>query len=528
MAGEGVPGWADHLMRSASRLLLAAALLATACSAPAPAPLPSTAAGQAAQVPVVRIAWPDAGVLTPFRVSTLGPGGAVLLSLIYDSLLWKDEHGLIPWLATRWETSPDGREVTFMLADNVTWHDGQPLTADDVAFSFDYYAQHPYRWQATDVIERTTVLDAQHVRIRLKQPYAAFLEDIAGAAPIIPRHLWSGVSNPERYDGPDASVGSGPYRLAEYRAAEAAYRLVANPTYFRGQVAVPEIQQLDVPPETRIQALQQQQLELVQSADASVKDLVAGDPRLRVVETPPLSVVRLALNTTRPPLERVEVRQALMYALDRGRIAELLTKAPPVTGSPGLIPPETPWFNPNLPAYGFDPERARALLGGQTFALELLADPNYREPELIQPMLQAVGITLNVRRVDPQTRTSLLREGNFQLAEVQHLEVGGDPDFLRRWSEGSESNDFAQGWTFVDPEFSRLAAQQATTLDASLRKNLVYRIQEILASQLPTIPLYYRRFYWVYDAQRLAPINTWGGLMNALPFVQNKLVILRR
>ena len=53
-------------------------------------------------------------------------------------------------------------------------------------------------------------------------------------------------------------------------------------------------------------------------------------------------------------------------------------------------------------------------------------------------------------------------------------------------------------------------------------------MQEILASQLPTIPLYYRRFYWVYDAQSLVPMNTWGGLMNALPFVQNKLAFLRR
>jgi peptide/nickel transport system substrate-binding protein len=304
-------------MRSAARVMLAAVIVACACSTPAP----PTATTGPASVDVVRIAWTDAGVLTPFRVSTLGPGGPVLLMLVYDSLVWKDEHGLIPWLATRWETSSDGREVTFTLADNVTWHDGPPLTADDVAFSFDYYAQHPYRWQSTHIIESTTVLDARHVRIRLKEPFAPFLEDIAGTVPIIPRHVWSQVADPERYDGSDATIGSGPFKLAEYRAAEGAYRLVANPTYFRGQAAVQEIQQLNVPPETRIQALQQHQLELVQSFDASVKDLVAADPRLRVLETPPLSIVRLAVNTTRPPLDRPEVRQALAYALDRGRIA---------------------------------------------------------------------------------------------------------------------------------------------------------------------------------------------------------------
>ena len=165
-----------------------------------------------------------------------------------------------------------------------------------------------------------------------------------------------------------------------------------------------------------------------------------------------------------------------MLALDRARIAEVITRAPPVVGSPGIVAPETPWFDPDLPAYSFDPQRAQQLLGGQTFNLELLADPTYREPELLQPMLQAVGVTLTVKRVDARTRTQLLREGNFQLAEVQHLGVGGDPDFLRRWQEGTEANDFAQGWTFANPEFAQLARMQAATLDPAARKSLVYRV----------------------------------------------------
>jgi peptide/nickel transport system substrate-binding protein len=505
--------------------LLATVLLAAGCAAPAPA---APTAARPASTSLVRIAWSDSGVLTPFRVSTLGPGGPVLLSLVYDTLVWKDAHSLIPWLATAWDVSPDGRDVTFTLTNRATWHDGQPLTAADVAFSFDYYAQHPYRWQSTDTIESATPVGSDRIRLRLKQPFAPFLEDLAAFVPIIPRHIWQNVSDPERYDAANATVGSGPYQVAEYRAADAAYRLVANRTYFGGQVAVDEVQQLNVPTETRIQAIQQHQLELVQSTDAAVVDVTRSDPRLKVLETPPLSIVRLAVNTSKPPLDRREVRQALALALDRARIAEVITRAPPIVGSAGIVPPETPWFNPALPAYGFDPQRAKQLLGGQLLSLELLADPTYREPELLQPMLQAVGVTLNVKRVDAKTRTQLLREGNFQLAEVQHLGVGGDPDFLRRWQEGVEANDFAQGWTFANPEFAQLARAQAVTLDTAARQQLVYRMQAILADELPTIPLYYRRFYWVYDQQSYAPMNTWGGLMNALPFVQNKLTFLRR
>jgi peptide/nickel transport system substrate-binding protein len=239
-------------------------------------------------------------------------------------------------------------------------------------------------------------------------------------------------------------------------------------------------------------------------------------------------VVRLAINTERPPLDRKDVRQALAYALDRGQLAQTVTHGPAVVGSAGLIPPETPWFNAALPDYPFDPVRARALLGGQTFTLELLADASYREPDLLVPMLQSVGITLNVKRVDAKTRAQLLREKNFALAEVQHLGVGGDPDFLRRWTIDQESNDFAQGWTFKNQQFEQLAGEQAIARDPSVRRQLVARMQSILADELPTLALFYRRFYWAYDSTRYTPMNTWGGLMNGLPFVQNKLSFLAR
>jgi peptide/nickel transport system substrate-binding protein len=508
--GAALPGRRRRVLAWLAGLLV----LLMAC-VPAPQPQASR---------IVRFAWPDAGVLTPFRVSTLGPDGLVLISLVYDTLVWKNDHGLIPWLASDWDVSDDGRAYTFHLRSDVTWHDGQRLTADDVAFSFEYYEKHPFRWQSTEIVEGATALTPEQVKITLRRPFAPFLESIAGQAPIIPKHVWSQVTDPERFD---SSLGSGPFKVADYRAAEGAYRLVANPTYFKGPPRVQEFQQLNVPPETRVQALQQRQLELVWATDASVKDAVKNDPRLSVMETPPLSIVRLALNTQRPPLDRPYVRQAMMYALDRAQIANLVTRAPAVVGSPGVIPPETPWFNSRLPAYTYDPERARALLQGQTYTLELLSDPTNREPELMQPMLRAVGINLDVKRVDGAARTQLLREGNFQLALLQHVGIGGDPDFLRRWSSGEEANDFAQGWTFHDPEFLSLAEQQVATLDQADRKQLVFRMQSILADQLPTIPLYYRRFYWAYDNQAYTPMNTWGGLMDGLPFVQNKLSFLR-
>jgi peptide/nickel transport system substrate-binding protein len=475
----------------------------------------------------VRFAWwTDVGRPTPFQISTTGPGGAVLLSLLYDTLTWKDEAGIIPWLATEWSAAEDGRAYTFTLVEGATWHDGTPVTADDVAFSFDYYREHPYNWTSTEVVESAAVESARTVTIRLKQPFAPFLEEIAGGVPIVPRRIWEAVMEPREDTRPEGLIGSGPFALAEYDATAGAYRLAANEGYWRGRPLVAEWQQIVVPPETQLAALHQGDADVALSTDASVKEVLATDDRLRVFETAPLSMVRLIVNAARAPLDRKEVRQAIVYALDRARIAATITRGPAIVGSGGVVAPETPWYNPSLPAYDVDPAQARALLGGQAFTVDLLADPTAREPDLMAPMLEAVGIRLNLRRADAASRAQLLDEGDFGLALTAHIGGGGDPDYLRRWFTGEEANTFARGPVFHNEEYVQLADEQAATLDPARRKEIVFRLQEILADELPTIVLYHRRFYWLHDPGVFTPMATWSGLLNGIPFPNNKLALL--
>ncbi len=479
------------------------------------------------QAALLRFAWwTDVGNLTPFQVSTMGPGGVVLLSLLFDTLTWKNAQGIIPWLAKSWEVTPDGRSYTFHLVTNAAWQDGKPLTADDIKFSFDYYAKHPYRWMSTGVVESATVLGPGQVQLRLKRPYAAFLEDIAGTVPMIPRHIWEAVADPVKYTSADATLGSGPFRFVSRDETAGAYRLTANPAYWRGQPTVGEWRQFTVPAAARVEVVRQGSADVSLSSDASVRDLLASDPHLRIFATAPLSIVRLAINTTHPPLDRKEVRQAIAYALDRARIATTVTHGPAIVGSAGVVPPETPWYNPNLKQYAYDPAQAQKLLGGQPLTLNLIADAGAREPELMRPMLKAVGITLNVQNVDPATRNQLLTEGNFQVALTSHIGVGGDPDYLRRWYAGEEANAFAQGSIFHNDEYAKLGLEEAAALDPAQRRAAIFRMQEILAEELPTIVLYHRRFYWVYDPAVFTPLETAGGIMNGIPFPNNKLALL--
>jgi peptide/nickel transport system substrate-binding protein len=450
------------------------------------------------------------------------------MTLLYDTLTWKNEKGIIPWVARQWKVSDDARDVEFAIEPGFNWHDGRPLTAADVAFSFDYYSRFPYRWMSTTVIESARAVGGDIVRIRLKEPYAPFIEDIAGVVPIVPKHVWEKVDNPLHYEGADTFVGSGPFRLAEYRSAQGTYRLEANAGYKPGRVFVREFQLLNLPNEARLPALMQGQLEITRGLDLAAVDAVMSKSTVKVLESQPFSITRLSFNTARAPFDRVEVRQAVAHAIDRAKIAELVTKAPPIVGSAGVVPPGSPWATEGLRQYAFDPQQARNLLRGEKLTIDLITDPALREAELMQPMLEQVGITLNIRKLDAKSRTPLLREGSFQATLLMHIGVGGDPDYLRRWYVGEEGNDFTQGNVFKHADYERLARQQSATIDPVQRKTLVAKMQAILADELPTVVLFHRPFYWLYDSAKYTPMNTWGGLLNGVPHGHNKLTFLAR
>jgi peptide/nickel transport system substrate-binding protein len=193
------------------------------------------------------------------------------------------------------------------------------------------------------------------------------------------------------------------------------------------------------------------------------------------------------------------------------------------------VPPGDAWYTARIRMYPYDPARAKTLLrqaGVEAPSLELLASPSPVVP-LLQTMLEDAGIALVIRTVDAQTRARLITEGRFQMALAFHIGVGGDPDYLRRWFDGREANAFGGSVGFADPEYQRLAAAQARALDPAERRVLVHHMQAMLAEDLPTLPLYYRRFYWLYDSRVLSPVATRGGIMNGIPLIEDKRALLR-
>ncbi len=487
--------------------------------------------------------WTDIGYPSPFAFIPLGPGGVVRTSLLFDTLTWKDERGIIPWLAERWSVSSDGLEYTFTLRPNVPWQDGQLLTADDVAFSYRYYRQHTFPWGSSDMIERAEVSDARTVRIQLNRPFAPFLENVAGLLPILPKRIWEPVSDPVKFSGPDAVLGSGPFKLTSYKEGTGEYQFDAHAAYFRGHPTIDTLRYVVVPLAQGVVGLQTHAADAILTMDANVVKAFGQGPNYQTLQTPPFSIMRLIFNVDRPPFDQKVFRQAVAYALDRSQIGERVIHGNVTLGNPGVIPPGSPWYNPDVSQYPYDSARARVMLDslgyrmgtdsmrrmpdGAPLTVDFLADPAAADVEIVRLMLKEVGIEARPITADPKTRTDLMKNRRFGMALTSHIGVGGDPDFLRRWYANQAYNSFEDGNALHNDEFTRLADQQVAEQDVARRKSLVNRMQVVLAEELPTLPLYHRPFYWLYDPSAYQGwFNTWGGIMDGIPLVDNKLAFL--
>ncbi|MGO0122401.1 ABC transporter substrate-binding protein [Desulfothermobacter acidiphilus] len=204
------------------------ALLVAGCGGQKEPAATSPAKGQ---VEVIRLPGGDWGYPTPYAHYSRGPG-YYKMNLVFDSLLEKDEKGLIPWLAEKWEITPDGKTYTFCLRQGVKWHDGQPFTAKDVAFTLDYACRFPPVWGFdASIIQKVEVLDPHKVKVELTQPMATFLEKMSKLA-IIPEHIWKEVNDPYNFTKPEAVIGTGPYKLTAYSKEHGTYKFEANPDFW--------------------------------------------------------------------------------------------------------------------------------------------------------------------------------------------------------------------------------------------------------------------------------------------------------
>jgi len=398
--------------------IAAAALGLIACTAPQPAE-PQTPT-------TLTIGW-AADLLTLDPPNESGTAGIAVLHNVYETLVSYDFTAgtLKGKLATEWEVSDDGRVYTFQLAENATFANGQPVTAEDVLFSFQRVVDWPEAIQGSQIrpalAEATmTSPDDKTVQIALAAPNASFLPSLAGtAASIISKSqvLEAAGEDPEaqRKWLNENTAGSGPYQVTEW-VPNSYVTLGASKSWWGG---TPTYESVEI---RSLQESSQQQAALQQGDINVAMDLLpqqvtslTGD--FEVLEGVDLSTYYLSLNLAFPPFDVPKVREAIKWAIDYDNIINGLL-AGKAARAGGVIAEGLPGFDASLADdYSYDPEKAKALLkeagyaNGFSFDLYYVTGDSIRGlgvplstlAEKIQSDLGDVGIKVNVVAQDLST-----------------------------------------------------------------------------------------------------------------------------
>lgn len=484
----------------------------------------------------------DWGFPSPLTFYPRGPG-YVMTSYCFDTLIWPDDTGnMTGLLASIWESSADGLEWTFNLRKNVTWHDGQPFSANDVVFTYNYIKGKSSispigsSWYNTDIIENVQILDDHRVKITLNQPYAPFMHQIAAVIPIMPAHIWKDITDPNKYMEKNAAIGTGPFILEDYNKNQQSYKYTANNNYYLGKPVVDTL--IYMKTSDPVISLKTGEIDQSGLTLDQVKALNDSD-KLKIINGPGYWVYRIRFNIpSNTILNNTDVRKAIYYALDCEDIETRVLHGGGTAGNPGYVPPYSSWYNPQVSQYAYDVDKANNMLddagyqnkdtdgirmdaSGKRLEFQLLytSDPqSQRIAELVQNYLKNSGISLILKPADMKTVDGLVEANNFDMAIYSH---GTSTDPARMLNSFSTST----GWN--NSEFMALSNEQIATIDEKQRKVLVDKMQQLIADNVPTIPIMYRNVYSACNQEKFDGFfYTPGGVGGGVPTEYNKLAFI--
>jgi peptide/nickel transport system substrate-binding protein len=473
----------------------------------------------------------DEATLNPYTYVTGFPGWNLLM-LQYDSLLQFDVGGEPqPWLASAYEVSDDGLTYTVDLVPDVTWNDGEPLTADDVKFTVDYFLANTHSRFTRDLsgVSGAEVTGDNQVVITLEAPNPAFPLRALADLPILPQHVWEAVENPaEATFGEITNVGSGPYKLVEYTANQS-YRFEANADYFRGAPQVSELVLVQYADEAGLVAgLRAGEIDVTfRTISPEQVDVLGAVEGIEISQGPEFTTQMLYYDVTKAPFDQLPVRQAIALAIDRQDLVDTVYLGAATVGNMGWTHPQSPAFNDAVETRT-DVDEANAILddaaitdsdgdgirelNGAPLSAELLAPSDnplrLRMAELIREMLLQIGLDAQVTSIERETLVGRVWP-DFDVANGRDYEmsmfgwsapVQVDPSQITSLLHSDPAIGSINISGFSDPEADQVSEDLLVEQDEARRQELLDRLQEITAEQLPFVMLLYGDGAYAYQS----------------------------
>ncbi len=475
----------------------------------------------------------QSGLVTAF------PGAQIFAGLLRFDNEWHPK----PYLAEKWEISKDGLSVTLHLVKNAVFHDGKPITSEDVAFSImTVKAFHPFQSMLAPV-ERVDTPDPHTVVIRLKKPHSAILLAMSPALlPILPKHVYGSVENVKNHPANLKPIGSGPFKLEAFVPGKE-IRLIKNDAFFiKGRPYVDRLT-IKIIRNTLEEGLG---MEIGDShMMASFQDLNELDHLRRLDH---LVVVKngfkgigpiywVAFNLQQKPFNDVRVRKAMAYAIDRKFIVDAMFKGETAMET-GPISSNSPFYSSHVNLYEQDFEKANRLLDeagyprdetGKRFSFRLTYMPeragiNRKISEYLgQLFLRNLGVEAVIEHPE-NFKDWMLKVSNwdFQMT-IDDVFNWGDPVIGVHRTYLSSNIRKGVIWSntqgYRNPEVDALLEQAGSELDFEKRYVLYEKFQKVITDELPVYSILQPFFALAYNKNLGGANQSIWGLMSPLDTV---------
>jgi dipeptide transport system substrate-binding protein len=467
---------------------------------------------------------------------------------VYNRLVDFERGGtkVIPSLAEKWDISKDGKTVTFHLRKNVQFHTTanfkptRAFNADDVVFTFErmLLPSHPYNKVNGGVYEYFTSMDMDKllskiekvddttVRFILTKPNAPFIANMAmDFASILSSEYADQLlkaKTPEKLDL--EPVGTGPFVFKSYRK-DSEIRYEANPTYFQGKSPLDHLVfAITKDANVRIQKLRRGECQLVAEPPPADVKALRSDAKIAIMEQEGLNVGYLSFNVEKAPFDKLDVRLAISYALNRKSYLDAIYLG---TGTlaKNPIPPSMWSYNKSIVDYDYNPAKAKELLTKAGFPNGFEAslwylpvsrpyNPNGKKmAEMMQADLKNVGIKLNLVTFDWGAYLEKARNGEHQMILMGWTGDNGDPDnFLSVLLSCASAKNGSNYSRWCNPKFDALIETGASVSDMGKRTKAYMEAQKIFKEQAPWVTIAHAKAFRAMDKHvtgfKMSPFGT--------------------
>lgn len=466
-----------------------------------------------------------------------------VLGLVYETLYFcnRNDGSYTPWLATSYQWSDNNTTLTFTTRQNVKWNDGQPFSADDVAYTFNAMKQYTSSGMDThgvwNYLSSVNASDSNTVVMKFQKAYPPEFWPIASQIFIIPKHVFGSQGDPTKYT-PDKPVGTGPFVLSRYTNDLLVYD--HNPSYWQAdklhvdEVRYPVYKDNDtfklVLPKGEIDWAGYFQPDL-QTA------YVQKDSAHNHYWMAPLNLFTLYVNQAKAPLNQVAVRQAISAALNREALSQQGEAGliPPASTTGLVLPPNKDYLLPEYANTNFSADVAKADkyltdAGYVKGSDGIFADKNGKRlsfvlrnvapysdwqmmGQIIKQNLKDAGIEIsNFDNMSEEAYYPARSDGKYDLM-IGGMVGGPSPYYMYNSYLNSKALPPAgtnfERWN--DPQTDKLLDQYATTTDPNVQKQAIQGLEKIYVEQLPTIPLVYAPAWFEY---RTANFTGWPSQDN--------------